>query len=73
MNYFKEITMRKLLLCLAVTATCLLPSPRSTVAANPCGTYCCHPGPRPPATSCVYDGALTTCDAYWTLTQAHCR
>jgi hypothetical protein len=65
--------MRKLFLCLAVTATCLLPSPRPTVAAFPCGTYCCHPGPRPPATSCVYDGALTTCDAYWTLTHAYCR
>ena len=33
--------MRKLFLCLVVTATCLLPSPRPTVAAFPCGTYCC--------------------------------
>lgn len=67
--------MRKLLLCLAIAATCLIPSPKSTAAAAPpeCGGYCCHPGPRPPATACVDGGAVITCDAWWTATHAYCR
>ena len=67
--------MRKLFLCLAVTATCLLPSPQPTVAAIPCGTYCCpnSVNQNPTAdTRCGYNGGWTTCGAYWTLTHAVC-
>ncbi len=66
--------MRKLFLCLAVSATCLLSSPQPTVAAFPCGTYCCNSpsGQKTPDTRCGYNGAWTTCGAYWTLTHTVC-
>jgi hypothetical protein len=63
--------MRKLFLCLAVAATCLIPSPPPTMAAFPCGTYCCN-GTSGSTTRCGYNGGWTTCGAYWTLTHSVC-
>ena len=57
--------MRKLLLCLAVAGTCLIPSPRPSAAALPCGSVCCSWYGSPTAQCMYYAGVWTTCGWYW--------
>jgi hypothetical protein len=64
--------MRKLLLGLVVAGTCLLPSPRTTAAAIPCGSACCLSF-LTASSACMYPATVwTTCAAYWALTHTSC-
>ena len=64
--------MKKLLLCLAVAGTCLIPAPQTTSAAIPCGSSCCLSFMNA-SSACMYPATVwTTCGAYGTLTHTSC-
>jgi hypothetical protein len=57
--------MKKLLLCVAVACTCLIPPPKNSEAALPCNSsYCCEYGDS--ARCMYYPGVWTTCGWYRT-------
>ncbi len=62
--------MRKLLLCLGVTAICLfLTSPPSQavppILAPICLDYCCYSSAATSTTKCWHNSVLRTCGWYW--------